>query len=95
MFVIEFVRTSNAKVSGAFGRPLGGNIMERCRCGSYAVNIERNQGRTDPSCDVCHWRIRAEAALRLLDGKTPQELVAISGLTKNECKELWRKMKGI
>jgi len=37
--------------------------MEKCKCGSYAVNIERN--KENPSCDVCHWRLRAEALLEV------------------------------
>ena len=40
--------------------------MKQCECGSYAMNIE---GQNGTHCDVCHWRVIAErlrAALEFL-----------------------------
>jgi hypothetical protein len=28
--------------------------MKQCKCGSYAINIERDSGE---NCEVCHYRI--------------------------------------
>lgn len=32
--------------------------MKKCKCGSYAVNIERFTG---DNCDVCHYKNKADA----------------------------------
>ena len=42
--------------------------MNRCACGSYAINPyshRRDMSDTD-LCDVCYWRVRAQAARALL-----------------------------
>jgi hypothetical protein len=39
--------------------------MIKCECGSYAINIEdQKQGS---HCDVCHWRLKYEQLLKVLD----------------------------
>lgn len=43
--------------------------MRQCNakgCGSYAVNIERDEPYGTCLCDVCHWTAKHETAMRLL-----------------------------
>lgn len=72
--------------------------MKQCNaegCSSYAVNIERDYPYDKCLCDVHHWKGRYEAAEKLLDGVTPEEISKMNGDGVKRCRELWRKMKRI
>lgn len=52
-------------------------MMKKCKCGSFAVNIERLTGE---NCDVCHYKNQVET-LRTENAK----LIAERDMYKNNC----------